>query len=467
MKQYSQFGSYEWFGLFTVPGVDLEFPGRLTYSAEAGIELEFMCAINADTPPVTHIFGALQTGETCTLFGYFDLDKAGWFEGKISFKKGKIGFLSIVFDTYESDDIEFNGFWTDFTNFQEFCHPQGYKHFAPHKEEPITSFSEGGISIEIGTNAMLRDIGRDIDSIISTKNDDAKKILEDAFAEIHKNYPNKVKIVDDISWSLSFTSDLKINVFDMVARMSKLEHMLSMLLYYPVRVKSAYAKIRSQNNPDKFYQKCMLISMFDMSTHRIRILNKNLNNYLLPIRLSNIDFTSVIANWESCYQDFALFVTRISNKFGKYHEYEIMGEVVISLTQIEKIYENLGVKGHGNRYELVIDSVDCGVIRKSLQYILFGEKSGDIGHTLCNFRGIAAHPPRKNQKPKKYAGDIQLYISRCLEVVIISHIYKRLGISTEIINEFQKKNLQHIADMAYNAPTSTDTTVSANEPKAG
>ncbi|WP_156097539.1 hypothetical protein [Tatumella ptyseos] len=48
MKKYDHFEEYEWIGLFwaeTIPNeseISMEFPGKLTYSIENGVQLSFL-----------------------------------------------------------------------------------------------------------------------------------------------------------------------------------------------------------------------------------------------------------------------------------------------------------------------------------------------------------------------------------------------------------------------------------------
>ena len=57
MKEYDHFGKYEWMGLFRAASECLEnerpieaesyieFPGKLSYSIENGVQLDFMCSM--------------------------------------------------------------------------------------------------------------------------------------------------------------------------------------------------------------------------------------------------------------------------------------------------------------------------------------------------------------------------------------------------------------------------------------
>lgn len=467
MKTYDQFETYEWLGLFMVPDSDIEFPGRLSYSPEDGVQLEFMCSFDVKMQPVNHLYGALYTGEVCTVFGDFDINKSGEHWGRVAIKKGRLRFNAVIFGVGLDEKLEFDGLWVDFTNFQEFCHPQGFKHYASHKREPLFSFKKDGISIELGTSAEHRDFGSDIDSILITDNQNAKSILRDAFERVHSDYPGEVTLISDISWNISITSEEKISIGEVLRHVSRMEYLLSILIYHPVRVKSLSIKVRNEKMKGYFDRKSALLSFFDMSNHKIKVLNKAIVHQFLQITPNTVNLPMVLDKWDDCFKDYLLFIPRISNKFGKYHEHELMGDIVISMTQIENIYNENKTGNYDKRYEEVIDRVDCGTLKGCLYNILHKGKKGNLGKMLSDFRAIAAHSPIPNKKPISYDGNTIMWLSRCLEVAIISHIYGRLGIPRDVIAEFQKTSLLPQSRIGYNASTSTDTTVSANEPKAG
>ncbi len=159
MSKYDHFEKYEWIGLFWAESDCIEketpiesesyidFPGKLSYDIENGVQLEFMCPMGRRIKKSRHIYGALENGEKCTLFGNFDPDRFGFHSGEISIYKAKITFESVVFGIHITTEEKFDGISMDFTNFQEFCHPQGFRDWAQYSEEPI--FKESHEDIEI------------------------------------------------------------------------------------------------------------------------------------------------------------------------------------------------------------------------------------------------------------------------------------------------------------------------------
>ena len=95
MAKYDHYEKYEWLGTFWTPDKSIEFPGKLTYSPEDGIELDFLYPMGKKVHKTEYIYGDLSTGEPCTLYGLFNPENFGFYSGKISIYKGK--FLSIWF----------------------------------------------------------------------------------------------------------------------------------------------------------------------------------------------------------------------------------------------------------------------------------------------------------------------------------------------------------------------------------
>ena len=94
MKKYDHFEKYEWIGIFWAEFDDLEkenpiesesymeFPGKLSYSIKDGVQLDFMYPMGRKIKKSSYIYGALENGEKCTLFGCFDPQRFGFHSGR-------------------------------------------------------------------------------------------------------------------------------------------------------------------------------------------------------------------------------------------------------------------------------------------------------------------------------------------------------------------------------------------------
>ena len=102
MNKYNHFEDYEWFGQFHSPDKEVEFPGKLTYTPENGLILEFICPYQ-HIKPYSYIHGILSDYAACTLFGKFDSREFGFHIGTNSIFKGKIRFDLILAEKRGAD----------------------------------------------------------------------------------------------------------------------------------------------------------------------------------------------------------------------------------------------------------------------------------------------------------------------------------------------------------------------------
>lgn len=170
MKKYDHFEKHEWIGLFLAESdclkkennieseSHIEFPGKLSYSIENGVQLDFMCPMGRKIKKSLYIYGALENGEKCTLFGNFDPQTFGFHSGEVSIYKAKIIFESVIFGIHITTEEKFDGISIDFTNFQEFCHPQGFRDLAQYSEEPIFKENHEDIEISLVNKAKFKSL---------------------------------------------------------------------------------------------------------------------------------------------------------------------------------------------------------------------------------------------------------------------------------------------------------------------
>lgn len=441
-KSYNHFESHEWLGLFWTPNEEIEFPGKLVYTPEDGITLEFMCSAGQKFEKSSYIHGALATGEKCTLLGNFDSAYFGFHFGEISIYKGKPKFYAAIFGVHTTPDEKFPGFSLDITNFQEFCHPQGWKDLARYSTEPLFKSKIDELEISIINTGKFSFPGKNLENLFHCKNKVVVEKISKAIFEISQEHKDEEILQrKDIGWELWAESSIEMCYSEISKNIELLEHLIALLIFSPVCRTEASILRRSNQVVGKFERLPLLSSLFDISKYKIEVLQREISNFhqaITPRTINN--FAEVISNWFKEHEAYQPFVSQIANRFGRYHEHELKAVIVLQLVQLEAISISLG--NHKDKYDFPLEKYDKTNIRDSIKSIFGLNGDTKIGKNLSKLRGEIAHLAASNKILSKIGLMGLLKISRCLEIVIASHIYERLGIPSDNIAEFQRKENQ-------------------------
>lgn len=438
-KRYDHFESYEWLGLFWTTNQEIEFPGKLVYTPEDGITLEFMCSAGQKFEKSSYVYGALATGEKCTLLGNFDSAYFGFHFGEISIYKGKPKFYAAIFGVHTNPDEKFPGFSLDITNFQEFCHPQGWKDLAKYSTEPLFKSKIDDLEISIINTGKFSYLGNNLENLFHCENKDVVEKISNAIFEISQEHKDEEILQrKDIGWELWAESSIEMCYSEISKNIILLEHLIALLIFSPARRTEASILRRSSQVEGKFERLPLLTSLFDISKHKIKVLQREISNFhqaITPRTINN--FSEVISNWFKEHEAYQSFASQVSNRFGRYHDHELRALIVLHLVQLEAISISLG--NHKDKYNFPLNKYDKTNIRDLIGSIFKLNDNSKIGAHLSKLRGEIAHLAASNNILSKIGSKGLLKISRCLEIIIASHIYERLGIPSANIAEFQRK----------------------------
>lgn len=445
LKRLNHFHAYDWLGHFYYAsgGSSDSFPGKLTYKAETGLILEFFHQTSIHAKKNDLVYGVLQNGELCTLFYARPSDSLGYHYGKVSISQGKYRFDFGVFGRHILESDTFEGIWADFTNFQEFCHPQGFKHLAKLSTQPIQSDKKGRIEVSVNNNASLQFVGRDLANNFYSANPAAMAALEEAFQAVEKKYPNEIDLRTDIGWVLEVRDKTGLNVKEAIAHASAIEGLLSLLLFKAVRRTEVTLMSRAQEPgfEGKHHALPLLISMFNMDAHKASVVTEEIVHFHSPITLANFNLAKAILTWLENKESFELFVGIINSSFGRFSQHEIYAEIILLLVQIEAISIGRGYTKAGEKYSSTLGHYGNAALLERLCSILLAKDIKDLGVKLSDLRAEIAHVGRTQVLLKRLGLGQILTIMLALRTVIASHIYALIGVEPGKIDDFQKKFL--------------------------
>ncbi|MBB3214406.1 hypothetical protein FHW67_003723 [Herbaspirillum sp. Sphag1AN] len=201
--EFNHFESYEWLGLFNYPDKSIDFPGKLTYTPDKGLQLEFMCQMDSNAKKVGHLHGVLSSGRLCTLVGNFDPPSYGMSIGSVSIYRGKPRFEYAIFGVHADPSEKFRGILMDFPNFQEFFHPQGFQDSAEYSNEPLHVHSGDGLEVSVITSGKFFPVFSDFANRFQSEDPEVLQEIEEFFADLAKRHPaGKISSRVEMKWLL-------------------------------------------------------------------------------------------------------------------------------------------------------------------------------------------------------------------------------------------------------------------------
>lgn len=446
-EKYHHFQSYEWLGLFSYPDGSVSFPGKLKYSPEFGVQLEYLCDMGAKIGEATYLVGALESGKKCVLVGEFKPHTGGLRIDNISIYRGTWGFPYCIFGTDLSPDNRYTEINADFSNFQEFCFPQGFKSTAPWRKDGVVLFSNDSVEISLQEQANFEFAGDHYANVFHSDNPEILKEIGDFWKLLREKYPQDYLFArKDIHWYLQVRHPSGATARDLLLDIFSYSDLLSLLLFSPVR--AVEVSILGEYENEKKVRHPVLMTLSGLNSDALEFLKKETSHQLMPINLPSIDASVVFERWWKSCKGYSSFVPKIVHDFGHRTAYQSRSELVLLLTQLEKINDE--IKGDKSRkYQNPIQHYGCAELQSLLRSALslHQRPEEELGIVLSDLRNEIAHFGR----PIKLLDNLTLrrliIVCRCLDIVVASHIYQQLGITEQTIDRFQKRHVGNIQSM--------------------
>lgn len=432
--------SYTWFGHFKyVEGTDW-FPGRLRYSPESGVQLDYFMALNFNVPSTTVIFGVLDDGKLCTLYGNFDPLTGGMHFGKASLWKGTRGFKFCLIGEHFPEEHSFIGLDLDFNNLQEFCFPKSMHENIPYSDKPLLDMDCGEFHVQLVNHGQF---GLTSTGLVRELYSDNKALLADLESAIGgavAKYPGSVLFKrKSIGWYLRLAHEEGITAHRWMEHLFSIELLLSLLLFKPVFPIEMH--LRDRDVEGKVHSYDILGGISGLNNQTIPHLTRDDIHETLAIRLQTIDLGAVVKRWLEVKESFELFASKIRDDLGDRSSHQCQTEYVLLLAQLESVAQKAGLDSN-KRYEKAIDKFAVPELIALILQILDVTTIEQVGETLSDLRSEIAH----FGKPRKQLVKIDLRhliaLNRCLDLVISASLYGELGISDGVIAEFQVQWVQ-------------------------
>lgn len=329
----------EFIGEFFTDDYEKRFVGKVNYSPENGVVLEYSIS-GTDVPnKACALYGVLGNGNKCTLFGSFNPQSSGIrLQNGMTTRSGKVGFPCLLIGEWFEKNTLFNSVTFTFTNMQEFFFPKGYKDFIKYTSKPLVEIDLPYGVLEIGANANFGFLNKDITSHIYCRNESVIDKLKYIFNQFQEKHSKEILMLKK---DIKYVAKLKIvqgqEIKELYQSISNITDLFAVLTYNPVYPDSISVNALEEGQDHRSF---MIYPSIILEKRTMELALRERSNFQLPITQSNIDLAKTIEKWVATSSNFHTIISSIQNETGFRDAHSIHGEIVVYSTQLESISHN-------------------------------------------------------------------------------------------------------------------------------
>ncbi len=154
----------------------------------------------------------------------------------------------------------------------------------------------------------------------------------------------------------------------------------------------------------------------------------------MPIRENNIALPAILISWIKSPKIFSTIVPSIQHETGFRDEHPAHGEIVLYATQLESISSR-----RSDKYDYPINTYGSDKVKNGLRNIFSNINSESIGKNIGGLRNEIAHVGRPKELLNALSLKDLVYLGQYLQIIIIAYILTNLGVSKEVIEDYQNK----------------------------
>lgn len=432
----SLFAVKNWTGLFFPPGQHEErFSGNLTASFERGIELSYFVIGPQGPPDCSALHGVLALGERCTLLGDFPLGHPGvrLRNGQVT-TYGHAGFSFLIVGGLIDHETAVSEISFNMPGLKDFFGAKGYEDSIKVTKEPIYYLDTHFGRLEVCYAANFSAAPNDITSIIHSSDTEAAAALANKFKEVQEEFPDSNFIVKkDLSYRfvLHFDKPERVSsAFDYVATISDLFSILSYEPVFPTEL-----KVTPQHNKKGFSYDLYPSILASKTT--LEMCEETYESGKPPIRSTDLSLGQVLGNWFSATDDYNVIVSSVRGQTGLTNLHQTYGEIVLHATQLEAIAHEAGIENK-RKYEYPVERYASLRVRDTLFKLFEAECISNVGIAIADIRNDMAHVGRRKKWLGKLTLDHLIRLSQCLEMIVLSYVMEKIGISQKTTFKYQE-----------------------------
>ena len=438
---FSAFDEHELFGEFfhQEETYSSRFAAKIRYSPEKGLKLEYNIA-DSDVPSeCDSLIGILSNGKKCTLIGPFNFGRGGQRFGAVHTKYGTHGFSHLVIGDFVQPDKEFDHSRFTFHHMQEFFYPQGYIDSVPFKEGTLEKIEGAGWSIELENRALASDVTNTLTNLIITDTKEALNEFSLAFDKVKVDFPKESFFFrTSLEFLFKYSSDTSKTINDIRTDINKISSLFSIFMDKPTFPDEVKVYSSSEEKSP-----IILLSSIHLESRTVELAKSEPSHFFMPINRGQIDLSNVISTWFELHDSYRVLATTFQYETNYRTLHSAYSDVVLFSTNIEAVAKDLGMP-KSDKYEGPINKYGSEELKTAIKNIFIGHNSESLGKNISDLRNELAHVGR----PKKLIEilDINDYVSvsRILKLVVVSHLLDQLGVTEEVIHEYQNKLIPEV-----------------------
>lgn len=425
-----------WSGEFFLPNsYEDRFHGKLRYSPEDGVWLEYMMIKNKANhlPPVSHIWGYLDNGKRCTLVGRFVPANAGFkIQSEQLTHHGNNQFDYLLVGEHVDEKEAFDSLHFEATNLHEFFSGKENKDIQKFSDQPLHKSKLDFGRIEFRNSAQFISLQDNLECHVFSHNKEALRELQSAFQSIKDKHSNaRFLLKKDLGYGINMYLNNPEPPYDLLEKAYALTDLFSLLIFSP----ALPDKILFIKKYEGRMQKIEVYPTALISKETIQYCLEEKSHHRLPLNADNIDLGGLLAEWFKCHEGYEGIISSVQNMPILIHKHAVRSDIVLFATQLEDISYKDNQKN--NKYGYPFEKYASRSLYEEVEKICKKSGHDNIQVLIADLRNEIAHM----LKPKKALNDLKLRdladISRCMQLVIISYVFKGLGMPQDAIEQYQ------------------------------
>ncbi|MCL1126728.1 ApeA N-terminal domain 1-containing protein [Shewanella surugensis] len=433
---YSCFENYEFFGEFFAD-IDCNsgrFSGKIKYSPENGLQLEYCLSDNGAPSSCDRLFGILNNGKLCTLVGPFDFESGTHHHGKVLVKSGLHGFYYLLIDSFveKHETVKLTHF--TFNGMQEFIHPQGSTNQLKYQLEPILTTNGNNWELEVENTATHSMVGDNLINLIDSNDQEAKEKLELALKKIKNDHPqSSLYLRKSLKYAFKYKSEFKLNAEKTIDEITKIAGLFSILLSCPKFPEEMFFYF-----DDNKKQGVHVLNSICLEHRTIRLAQKEISHQMMPLNWKQLDMKIVLSRWFDLYDDFQVISVSHQYETGFRTLHYTYSDIILYSTQLEAINKDLGGESK-EKYAKPIEMYASIDLKLKLETIFKKINKHELGSNISTLRNELAHVGIPKNMMKKLSIEDYMEIGHVLKLIVVAHLLKKLDISKDNINQYQNR----------------------------
>ena len=187
-----------------------------------------------------------------------------------------------------------------------------------------------------------------------------------------------------------------------------------------------------------------LLSSLYLESRTVDLAKGSQSYFFMPINREKIDLPKAISMWLELHEVYRVLSTTFQYETNYRTLHSAYSDIVLFATNIEAVAQDLNMPT-SDKYEGPINKYGSEELKKSIMDIFLNHNNESLGKNISDLRNELAHVGRPKKLIKILNINDYVNVGRILKLVVVSHLLEKLGISQEVIHEYQNKLIPEVS----------------------